>query len=61
MSPKIEAVLPFWLVRPDNEALDIALEARAVGLDTLWTGENELLDHICASGSQEDVAGRISA
>jgi flavin reductase (DIM6/NTAB) family NADH-FMN oxidoreductase RutF len=29
VSGQIEAVLPFWLDRPDEEALDIALEARA--------------------------------
>jgi probable F420-dependent oxidoreductase len=39
VSPRIEAVLPFWLDRPDEEALDIAVAAREAGLDTLWIGE----------------------
>jgi probable F420-dependent oxidoreductase len=39
VSPQIEAVLPFWRNRPDEEALEIALAARAAGLKTLWIGE----------------------
>ncbi|HEV3263963.1 MAG TPA: LLM class F420-dependent oxidoreductase [Acidimicrobiales bacterium] len=44
MSPQIDAVLPFWFDRPDNEALDIAHEVRAAGLDTLWIGEMATFD-----------------
>jgi len=36
---RVEAVLPFWLDRPDDEALDIAQTARDVGLGALWIGE----------------------
>jgi probable F420-dependent oxidoreductase len=36
---RIEAVLPFWLDRPDEEALEVAQEARDAGLGTLWIGE----------------------
>ena len=36
---KIEAVLPFWLDRPDEEALDIARTVADVALDALWIGE----------------------
>ncbi len=36
---RIEAVLPFWLDQPDEEALDIAQTARDVGLGALWIGE----------------------
>jgi probable F420-dependent oxidoreductase len=36
---RIEAVLPFWLDRPDEEALDIAQTVGDVGLDALWIGE----------------------
>jgi probable F420-dependent oxidoreductase len=36
---RVEAVLPFWLDRPDEEALDIAQSARDVGLGALWVGE----------------------
>ena len=46
MSRQIEAVLPFWLDRPDDEALDIALEARSAGLGTLWIGEMATFDAI---------------
>lgn len=46
MSRRIEAVLPFWLDRPDEEALDIALAARAAGLDTLWIGELATFDAV---------------
>jgi probable F420-dependent oxidoreductase len=44
VSPAIEGVLPFWLDRPDDEALDIALEVRRAGIDTLWVGEFATFD-----------------
>ena len=44
MSPMVEAVLPFWLDQPDTEALDIALQARAAGIGTLWIGETATFD-----------------
>jgi probable F420-dependent oxidoreductase len=40
----IEAVLPFWLDRPDEEALDIAEAADDVGLTGLWIGEMATFD-----------------
>jgi probable F420-dependent oxidoreductase len=46
VSREIEAVLPFWLDRPDHEALDIALAARSAGLGTLWIGEMATYDAI---------------
>ena len=39
MSGRIGVALPFWLDRPDMEALDIALAAYRAGIDTLWVGE----------------------
>jgi probable F420-dependent oxidoreductase len=42
----LEAVLPFWLDRPDDEALEIALEVQGAGLDTLWIGELATFDAI---------------
>jgi probable F420-dependent oxidoreductase len=39
MSARVEAVLPFWLDRPDEEALDIARAVSDVALDALWIGE----------------------
>jgi probable F420-dependent oxidoreductase len=35
----IEAVLPFWLDRPDGEAVDIAQAVNNAGLKRLWIGE----------------------
>jgi probable F420-dependent oxidoreductase len=40
----IEAVLPFWLDRPDEEALDIAEAASMAGLNGLWIGEMATFD-----------------
>jgi probable F420-dependent oxidoreductase len=39
MTRRVEGVLPFWLDRPDEEALAIATEVEAAGLDTIWIGE----------------------
>jgi probable F420-dependent oxidoreductase len=40
----IEAVLPFWLDRPDEEALEIAEAAVDAGLTGLWIGEMASFD-----------------
>jgi probable F420-dependent oxidoreductase len=40
----IEAVLPFWLDRPDEEALDIADAAADAELTGLWIGEMATFD-----------------
>jgi len=40
----IEAVLPFWLDAPDEEALEIADAASAAGLGGLWIGEMATFD-----------------
>lgn len=44
MSGAIEAVLPFWLDRPDDEAIEIASAARDAGLNGLWIGEMATYD-----------------
>jgi probable F420-dependent oxidoreductase len=44
VSRRIEAALPFWLDRPDAEAIDIAREVRAAGLGGLWVGEMATFD-----------------
>jgi probable F420-dependent oxidoreductase len=41
---RVEAALPFWLDRPDQEALDIAQTVGDVGLDALWIGEMATYD-----------------
>jgi len=46
MSPRLEGVLPYWLDRPDEEALSIALEVRRAGLETLWIGELATFDAV---------------
>ncbi|OBJ61728.1 LLM class F420-dependent oxidoreductase [Mycobacterium asiaticum] len=40
----IEVVLPFWLDRPDEEAVQIALTAARTGFDALWIGEMATYD-----------------
>jgi probable F420-dependent oxidoreductase len=44
MTGRIEAALPFWLDRPDEEALDIAVAARDAGIHALWIGEMATYD-----------------
>jgi probable F420-dependent oxidoreductase len=46
VSRQIDVALPFWLDRPDDEALDIALATRDAGLGTLWIGEMATYDAI---------------
>jgi hypothetical protein len=42
--PGLDAALPFWLDRPDGEALEIAAEVGRAGLDALWIGEMAAFD-----------------
>ena len=44
MNGRVEAALPFWLDRPDEEALDIAQAVGDLGLDALWIGEMATYD-----------------
>jgi len=44
MSPRVHGVLPFWLDRPDDEAMSIAHEVQCAGLGTLWIGELATFD-----------------
>ncbi|PRY37364.1 LLM class F420-dependent oxidoreductase [Umezawaea tangerina] len=37
-------VLPYWLDRPDGEAVEIAVEADRLGFGTLWVGEMATFD-----------------
>lgn len=39
-----EVVLPFWLDRPDIEAMDVALAASAASFDAVWIGEMATYD-----------------
>ncbi len=40
----IEVALPFWLDRPDHEAMDVALAASDAGFDAVWIGEMATYD-----------------
>jgi probable F420-dependent oxidoreductase len=40
----LQVVAPFWLDRPDVEVVDIALEARRSGFETMWVGEMASFD-----------------
>jgi len=40
----LAVTVPFWLDRPDDEALDVALAARDADFDTLWMGEMATYD-----------------
>jgi probable F420-dependent oxidoreductase len=40
----IEAVLPYWLDRPELEALEVAEAVDAAGIDGLWIGEMATFD-----------------
>ena len=44
MRSSIEAVLPFWLDRPDLEAMEIAEAVHAAGIGGLWIGEMATFD-----------------
>jgi probable F420-dependent oxidoreductase len=39
-----EVSLPFWLDRPDDEAMDVALAASDAGFDAVWVGEMATYD-----------------
>lgn len=41
---ELGVVMPYWLDRPDSEALDIAVEADRLGFPTLWVGEMVTFD-----------------
>ncbi len=44
MRSPIEAVLPFWLDRPDLEAMEVAEAVSSAGLGGLWIGEMATFD-----------------
>jgi probable F420-dependent oxidoreductase len=57
---RIEGVLPYWLDRPDEEALEIAAEVRRAGLDAIWIGELVTFDAIAlATAIGEQSALRL--
>ena len=54
---RIEGVLPYWLDRPDEEALEIAAEVQRAGLGAIWIGELVTFDAVAlatAIGEETD-------
>lgn len=43
-SRDLEVVAPYWLDRPDEEVLEIAVAARRGGFETMWLGEMATFD-----------------
>jgi probable F420-dependent oxidoreductase len=41
---ELQVVAPYWLDRPDEEVLEIAVEAQRHGFDTMWLGEMATFD-----------------
>jgi probable F420-dependent oxidoreductase len=41
---RVEGVLPYWLDRPDEEALEVALQCELAGLQAVWVGEMATYD-----------------
>ncbi|MFL5823283.1 MAG: LLM class flavin-dependent oxidoreductase, partial [Solirubrobacteraceae bacterium] len=44
MSPELGVVMPYWLDRPDEEAIEIALAAEQAGIEKVWLGEMASFD-----------------
>ena len=44
MSVSLGVVMPYWLDRPDQEAIEIALAAERAGIDAVWVGEMASFD-----------------
>jgi probable F420-dependent oxidoreductase len=44
VSGELGVALPFWLDRPDEEAIEIAQSAERAGLETVWVGELATFD-----------------
>lgn len=44
MSAALGVALPFWLDRPDEEAIEVALAAEQTGIETVWVGEMATFD-----------------
>jgi probable F420-dependent oxidoreductase len=44
VTAELGVALPFWLDRPDEEAVEIALAAEQAGIETVWIGEMATFD-----------------
>lgn len=41
---ELQVVAPFWLDRPEGEVIDLAVQARRCGFNTMWVGEMATFD-----------------
>jgi probable F420-dependent oxidoreductase len=44
VTAELGVAIPFWLDRPDEEAVEIAIAAERAGIDTVWVGEMASFD-----------------
>lgn len=56
---QIEGVLPYWLDRPDEEALELATDMERAGLDALWIGELVTFDAVALATAIGDRTERL--
>jgi probable F420-dependent oxidoreductase len=60
---RVEGVLPYWLDRPDEEAMDVAREVAGAGLGALWVGELATFDAFALATAigdrSEDLALKV--
>jgi probable F420-dependent oxidoreductase len=57
--PRVEGVLPYWLDRPDEEALELAVAVESAGLDALWIGELVTFDAVALATAIGDRTSRL--
>lgn len=60
MTDRLGVVMPFWLDRSDEEALEIALAAEQAGIETIWIGELASFDAFALATGIGLRAGRAS-
>jgi probable F420-dependent oxidoreductase len=56
---EVGVVTPFWLDRPDTEAVDIAVQADRYGFAALWIGEMATFDAFALATAVGAATGRI--
>ncbi|HEX4361595.1 MAG TPA: LLM class F420-dependent oxidoreductase [Pseudonocardia sp.] len=57
--PEVGVVTPFWLDRPDTEAVDVAVEADRHGFAALWIGEMATFDAFALATAVGAATGTI--
>lgn len=59
MSRELGVAIPFWLDRPDEEAVEIALEAERAAIGTVWVGELASFDAFALATAIGLRSGRV--